>query len=169
MTKPNPAPEAEEPVTIEVDLTKPGKAGKGIAELLGEMLGSKASTEKPMTRERAEAELARLQTEVQRFHEPNPFKVGDAVTVRENIGKKGHGWPMRVIETFNHVHRLFGADVAGGIREGTHVTTRVVFIHPKDGVDLSSWSFHHSELEPYLLPVPDVERKDEPEIEGAAV
>lgn len=152
---------------IEVDLSKPGKEGGGLAAAIAALIGG-PNVPKPTTysREQAEETVARLKGEVSRYLTRNALAPGDVVTVRDGMGKKGHGWPMVVVETFPDAPRLFGADVAGGPKEGTCVTTRVLFIHPRDG-ELASWCFHHSELEPYRLP--EAAPPPEPEIEGAAV
>jgi len=152
---------------FEVDLSKPGKEGGAIAAALAAIMGGpKAHEPKVYTREQAEETIARLKSEVSRYLTRNALAPGDVVTVRDGVGKKGHGWPMVVVETYPDAPPLFDANVSGGPKEGTRVTTRVLFIHPRDG-ELASWCFHHSELEPYVYP--EVAPATEPEIEGAAV
>jgi len=57
-----------------------------------------------------EARIARLREAAQRYHQPNPFKIGDLVTPRGDSKLRGAGQAQLVIEVRRNAELYFHGD-----------------------------------------------------------
>lgn len=130
----------------------------GFAEMLMEMkrAADDDKDDRPRTPRPPDDILALTLKEVaERYTAPNPFKVGDLVTVRRNYNRRGAGEPHCVVEVQSDDRRFPTNAEPGTQTFGERHNTRVACIGGSRNAVVCFWMDHY-ELEPWTGTVANI-------------